>query len=59
MPTFLDPKRVENTFLERSHGIDVPDYHGDICVVQLMDGLHGNVCSVGAIVLELVIQRVG
>ena len=24
-----------------------------------MDGLHGNVCSVGAIVLELVIQRVG
>ena len=45
---------MENTFLERSHGSDVPCYHGDICVVQLMDGLHGNVCSVGAIVLELI-----
>jgi len=31
----------------------------EIRVVQLMDGLHGNVCSVGAIVLELVVQRVG
>ena len=59
LPTFLGPKRVENTFLERSHDSDVLGYHGDICVVQLMDGLHGNVCSVGAIVLELVMQRVG
>ena len=50
---------MENTFLERSLGDDVPSYHGDICVIQLMDSLHGNVCSVGAIVLELVIQRVG
>jgi len=55
LPTFLGPKRVENTFLERSHGSDVPGYHGDIWVVPLMD----NVCSVGAIVLELVMQRVG
>ena len=50
---------MENTFLERSHGSDVPSYHGDICVIQLMDGLYGNVCSVGAILLELVMQRVG
>ena len=46
---------MESTFLERSHGSDVPGYHGDTWVVQLMD----NVCSVGAIVLELVMQRVG
>ena len=55
----LSPKRMENTFLERSHGSDVPGYHGDMCVIKLMDGLHGNVCSVGTKVLELVIQRVG
>jgi len=53
------PKEGGKYFPGRSHGSDVPGYHGDICVVQLMDGLHGNVCSVGAIVLELVIQRVG
>ena len=40
-------------------GDDVPGYHGNIFVIPLMDGLHGNVCSVGAIVLELVMQRVG
>jgi len=50
--TFSAQKRVENTFLERSFGDDVPSYHGDHCVIQLMDSLHGNVCSVGAIVLE-------
>ena len=53
--TFL----VKNTFRERSLGDDVPGYHGDIWVIQLMDSLHGNVCSVGAIVLKLVMQRVG
>ena len=50
---------MENTFLERSHGSDVPCYHGDICIIQLMDSLHGNVCSLRAIVFKLVIQRVG
>jgi len=60
LPTFLGPKRVENTFLERSNGSDVSGYHGEICVIQLTDGVHGNVCSVEPyLLLELVMQRMG
>jgi len=51
---------VENTFLERSHGSDVPGYPGDICVVQLTDSVHGNVCGVEPyLLLELIMQRMG
>ena len=59
LPTLSWPKRVENTFLEMSHGSDVPHYHGDIRVIQLTDGVHGNVCSVEPyLLLELVMQRI-
>ena len=51
LPTLSRPKEGGKYFSGKVLGWR--SYHGDICVIQLMDGLHGNVCNVGAIPIRV------